>query len=490
MRRRLLIGAIVLLSLVLLLVVSAIIYLRSGRLDLYLQDQVVEAFADVGIRAELGKTHLDIRGYRVTLEDIKLYAGDGQKPFGAIDRLTAQFSALSYLHQRFKITQVEVVHPHVWLELDELGRFNLASLHAPPSKEEVKEKSVVFLTSNFEVKEGEVNFVDLERNITAHVTDMVAHLVPLEPDSIDDKLNHRFEFGFTGATATVEGRTIHDITANIQANITDHNAEILSVGKDPQFKITSDLGWIKVNGKIESFDPFKYDFNDVGAEAELAQIARVFTPGTATNGKLGFAGKINGTGGDYHASGSLESNAISVDGFRVAGIKVRTDVSGRDDEYNGKASVRSSGASKDGLTIGSITFSDATVKGKALDFDVTGALALASLKSGTIAASGIRGQLSADPQRVSLSHLTAQALGGTVSGSASVAYSGGPSEIDLQFKSVDLAQAATLASAKDVEVRGAASGTAKLSFPGVNFKAATGRVEAAFDASVSPSSPA
>jgi translocation and assembly module TamB len=489
MRRKFLIGAIVFLSLVLLLVISAIIYLRSGRLDLYLQDQVVEAFADVGIRAELGKTHLDIRGYRVTLEDIKLYAGDGQKPFGAIDSLTAQFSVLSYLHQRFKITQVEVVHPHVWLELDEQGRFNLAALHPPPSKEEVKEKSIVFLTSNFEVKEGEVNFVDLERNISAHVTDMVAHLVPLEPDSIDDKLNHRFEFGFTGATATVEGRTIQDITANIQANVTDHDAEILAVSGNPQFKITSDLGSIKVDGKVESFDPFRYDFHDVGAEAELAQVARVFTPGTAMNGKLVFAGNVKGTGADYHASGSLESNAVSVAGFRVAGIKVRTEVNGRDDEYNGKASATSSGISGQGLTVSSITFGNATVKGKALDFDVTGALALASLKSGTIAASGIRGQLSADPKRVSLSHLTAQALGGTVSGSASVAYKGGSSEIDLQFKSVDLAQAATLASAKDVEVRGAASGTAKLSFPGVNFKAATGRVEAAFDASISPSSP-
>ena len=488
MRRKFLIGAVVFLSLGLLLVISAIIYLRSGRLDLYLQDQVVEAFADVGIRAEIGKTHLDIRGYRVTLEDIKLYAGDGQKPFGAIDSLTAQFSALSYLHQRFKITQVEVVHPHVWLELDDQGRFNLAALHPPPSKEEVKEKSIVFLTSNFEVKEGEVNFVDLERNISARVPDMVAHLVPLEPDSIEDKLNHRFEFGFTGATATVDGRTIQDITANIQANVTDHDAEILSVGRDPQFKITSDLGSIKVDGKVESFEPFKYDLKDVGAEAELAQVARVFTPKTAMSGKLVFAGSIKGTGADYHASGSLESSAASVAGFRVAGVRVRTDVNGRDDEYNGKASATSSGISGQGLTISSITFGDATAKGKALDFDVTGALALASLKSGTIAASGIRGQLSADQKRVSLSHFTAQALGGTVSGSASVAYKGS-SEIDLQFKSVDLAQAATLASAKDVEVRGAANGTAKLSFPGVNFKAATGRVEAAFDASVSPSSP-
>jgi translocation and assembly module TamB len=458
-------------------------------LDLYLQSQVVEAFADVGIRAEIGNAHLDLRGYRVTLDDIKLYAGDGQKPFGAIDSLTAQFSVLSYLGQKAKITQVKVEHPQVWIEFDEQGRFNLAELHAPPSREDVKETKIVFLTSNFEVEKGEVSFVDLKRNITAHVTDMVAHLVPLEPDSIDDKLNHRFEFGFTGATATVEGRAIQDITANIQARVTDHDAEILTVNGDPQFKITSDLGLVRVNGKIESFEPFKYAFNDVRAEAELSKVASVFAPERAMSGKLGFVGQIEGTGIDYHASGSLESTAVSVEGIRVAGIRAHTDLSGHDDEYQGKASLASSGISGQGLTISSLTFGDATVKGKQLDFDVTGALALASVKSGSISVTGIRGQLSADRDNVSLSRLTAQALGGTVTGSASLAYNGGSSKVDLQFKSVDLGQAATLASAKDVEVRGAANGTARLTFPGLNFNAASGRVEVTFDASVSPLSP-
>ncbi|HSO76905.1 MAG TPA: translocation/assembly module TamB domain-containing protein [Blastocatellia bacterium] len=489
MRRKLFIGAAILTSLVLLLALSALVYVRSGRLDLYLQSQVVKAFADVGIRAELGKTSLDLRGYRVTLDDIKLYAGDGQKPFGAIDSLSAQFSVLSYLGQRVKITQVKVTRPQIWIEFDEQGRSNLAGLHAPPSKQEVKETSIVFLTSNFEISEAEVNVVDLRRNITAHVTGMVAHLVPLAPDSIEDKLNHRFEFGFTGATATVEGRTIQDITANIQARVSDHDAEILTVNGDPQFKVTSDLGLIKVHGKIESFVPFKYDLSDVRAEAELAQVARVFAPETAMSGKLGFAGRIEGTGADYHASGSLDSTAVSVEGIRVAGVRATSDVSGHVDEYKGKASLTSTGVSGRGLAITSLRFGDATVTGKQLDFDVTGALAIATVKSGTVSVSGIRGQLSADRNKMSLSQLTAQALGGVVTGSASIAYQGGSSEVDLQFKSVDLGQAATLASANEVEVRGAATGAAKLSFPGLNFNAATGRIAAAFDASITPSSP-
>src|SRR5436190_8250807 len=165
MRRKLVIGAISFLSLILLLVIAVFIYIRSGQLDLFLQRQVIAALADVGITAKIGSAHVDIRGYRVTLENVELYAGDGEKPFGAIDKLSAQFSVLSYLHQRIKITQVEIVHPHAWLEHDAKGRFNLDSLHSPPSKKEAKEDQVTFLTSNFEVSNAELTFVDRQKDI-------------------------------------------------------------------------------------------------------------------------------------------------------------------------------------------------------------------------------------------------------------------------------------------------------------------------------------
>jgi translocation and assembly module TamB len=486
MRRKLLIGAISLLSLIFLLLIAVFVYVRSGQLDGYLQRQVIEALADVGIKAKIGKAHLDIRGSRVTLQNIELYAGDGQKPFGAFDSLTAQFSVLSYLHQKIKITQIEIVHPHAWLEIDEQGRFNLAELHAPPSKEEVKEKSVIFLISNFEMKQGEVSFVDRQRNISGQVSDMVVHLVPLEPESIEDKLNHRLEFGFTGASATIEGRDIHNITANILAHVTDHSAEILALNDDPQFKLTSDLGKIKVNGRVDSFEPLKYNFTDVRVDAVLEQIARVFTPSTKMSGNAGFVGQLEGTGPDYHASGAIESDAVSAEGLRIAGIHIKTNVTGHDGDYSGKASVTSSQISGRGLTINSITFGDATVKGKKLDFDVTGGLNLASLESGQVTINAVKAAVSLDRNKATLSRFTATTLGGEVTGSATVAYGGGRSSVDVEFKSIDLDQAATLAAAKDVKLRGTANGTAKLTFPRLDYKAATGRIEATFDAAVSP----
>jgi translocation and assembly module TamB len=488
MRRKLLIGAVSLLTLILLLIIGLFIYIRSGRLDNYLRDQVVEALADVGISAEIGSATLDLRGYRVTLSDIKLSAANGNNRFGTIDRIEAQFSVLSYLNQRIKITNVEIVHPRAWIEFDKQGGFNLASLHAPAKKkkEATEEDDVIFSTADFKVTQCEINFADLKNNTTVDVTDLGIHLVPNNPDATVNELNHRLELGFKQAKATVDGRAIENITANILARVTDKDAEILTVNDEPQFTITSDLGKIRLNGKVESFKPLKYDFTEVRADAQLAKIVRVFAPEIRMAGPVRFIGEFHGTGSDYHASGAIDANTVSASGFRVASIHVKTSVSGRGDEYQGKANLTTSEVTGPGLTVSSIKFGDARVKGKALSFDVTGALNVAALKSGEVTVRGLKGTLSVDRNKASLSQFTAEVLGGSVAGSATVAYAGGSSQVNVEFKSIDLDQAATLASAKDVRVRGTANGIAQLSFPRLDYKAATGKITATFDAAVSP----
>jgi len=489
MRRKFLIGAISFLSLILLLIIGIFIYIRSGRLDNYLRDQVVEALADVGITAEIGSSKLDLRGYKVTLENIKLSAANGNKRFGTIDKLTAQFSVLSYLGQRIKITNVEIDHPSAWIEIDKQGGFNLDSLHAPRKKaEEAKEDAVVFLAADFRVTNGEINFVDLKNNTTAEIKGLDIHLVPTDPISLANVLDHQLELGIKDSKVTVDGRAIENIQANILARVTEKDAEILMQDGKPQFKITSDLGTFQAKAKIESFKPLKYDLPDVTVEASLDQIARVFSPETRMSGGVTFSGRVAGSGADYQASGTLQARelkTISVAGFSVGGLRVKADVDGQGPEYKGKVSLLSSGVSGGGLTTGAISFND-SLKGRELDFDVTGALNVAALKSGEVSARAVRGTLTMDSSKLSLSQFSAQTLGGSVSGSATLAYAGGSSQVNVEFKSIDLDQAATLASAKDVKVRGTANGIARLSFPRLDYKAATGRINATFDAAISP----
>ncbi len=488
MRKKLLIGAISLLTLFLLLILGVFIYVRSGRLDSYLRDQIVAGLADVGITAEIGKANLDLRGYKVTLEDIKLSATNGKKRFGAIDRLEAEFSVLSYLNQRIKITNVTIVHPSASIEFDKQGGFNLDSLHAPATKKKAagEPDDVLFATADFKVTQGEIHFVDLKNDTTVDVADLGIHLVPNDPNATANSFNHRLELGFNQAKATIDGRAIEHITANVLARVTDTEVEIPAVNNEPQFVVTSDVGNVTLIGKVESYKPLKYNFSDVLVDANLTQVARVFAPETKMAGDVRFVGQLDGTGADYHASGEIEGKTVSAAGFRVAGLNVKTNVTGRNDEYNGKANLTSSQVTGPGLTASSITFSNATVDGKELDFDVAGALNIAALKSGEVTVKGLKGSLAVDRNKASLSRFSADVLGGSVAGSATVAYSGGSSQVTVEFKSIDLGQAATLAAAKDVTISGTANGIAQLTFPRLNYKAATGKITATFDAAVSP----
>ncbi|HKP11300.1 MAG TPA: hypothetical protein VJZ91_04290, partial [Blastocatellia bacterium] len=129
---------------------------------------------------------------------------------------------------------------------------------------------------------------------------------------------------------------------------------------------------------------------------------------------------------------------------------------------------------------------DAKVKGQGDRFSVSAALNVPALKSDRVTVTGLSGRLTADRGKASLESFTASLLGGTVGGNATVAYGGGASSLDVQFRSIDLDQAATAAAAKQAQVRGTASGTARLQFPGLDYQAATGRVDATFDAAISP----
>src|SRR5918911_5726305 len=222
MRRKLLIAAFTLLGVILLLFLAAVFYIRSGRLDLYLQAQVIEALSDFGIRAEIGHTHLDLGGYKVTLDDVKLYTGDGKEPFGKIKQITAEFSVLSYLRREVNITHVAVDQPEVWLKVDEQGRSNLDSLHAPPSTAGEKQNASTFLTAKFEINNAALHYDDLKQKISATVpfdsaqgrSGLTLTLTPREPRALVDKLNHDLALNFDKAQIKRDGQTINNIQAS------------------------------------------------------------------------------------------------------------------------------------------------------------------------------------------------------------------------------------------------------------------------------------
>jgi len=480
-----------------------------------LQEQIKAGLAEAGIRAEIGRAHLDLGGYRVTLEDIDLYAGDGKKPFASAESIKAQFSIVSYLRRELNITQVEIAHPQIWLEYDKEGRFNLDALHGSVSKGGTKKEPVKFLTANFEVTRCEIHFDDRKRDASADVRDLYVRLIRRAPQSGEDTFNHNLEFGFDSGDAVYMGRAIHEIKAHIRkASVIDSSAQI------DEFDFSSDLGGFAASGAIESVDPLAYSATIADSNFRLDRIGQVFALEAHASGAARFTGRIDGTGidyaakgnirsdalgtefarveglraaievngkgSDYHGSCNLETAAVLAEQLRIAGVSVKTKVHGSGAEYNGTADLSAGAVSGRNVSVSSVRLGGAAVKGKGPNFNLAGALDLTSLQGGAVTVSDLRGRLEVDAHRVSLSGFTATTLGGSVQGSAAVALGKGESEVNVEFKSIDLDKVATVAAARDVAVRGNASGVARLTFPGFDYKAAKGTIDAAFDAAVSP----
>jgi translocation and assembly module TamB len=478
MRRRLLIGALVFLGLILLLVVAVLLYIRSGRLDRFLQAEIVKSLAEVGIRAEIGNAHLDLsRPYKVILQDVRLYPGDSTKPLATVDRIEARFSVLDYLRQNIKITDVEVTHPRLWVEIDKRGNTNLDALHSPPETPKKRGGNVTLLSAIYRVHYGELTVVDNLRELTAGIKGLSATLTPNDPNAVEDILNNTLNMDFKGGIATYQGRPIRDLDGQVQAIIKESAADI------SRLKISSDLGDVSGQGRVESYKPLKYNFS-VRSALMLDRVSYVVKPGMRLGGKAAIRGEVSGTGPDYRLTGEISSSGLAIENFAVQGLKVATDLRGQDGTLKGTAQLTSSGATGDGTRSGPIKLATNVVAGPG-HFGVTGGLSIASVERGQITINGISGKIEANRDRGTISDLSANLLGGTVTGTASLAYGGGESRAALAFKSIDLNRAADIASAKDVQIQGTANGTAAVSFPGLAFKQATGRVDMQFDAAIS-----
>ncbi len=484
MRRKILIAFAALLTLLLLFVVGVFWYIRSGRLDNFLRNQIIAALEESGTKATIGKTTLDLRGYKVTLEDIRLETEKDGKPYGSIGKLIVSFSVLDYLKQKISINEVIIERPNLYIEFDEKGRLNLESLRAPERKQEDKGDALRFADATVTLTDGELNLIDKFRNLTINLRNLSVELKPEGEATIANAIHHALTLNFANSSAVFEGKPIDNLKAHLAAKIIkDGETEQAGISK---LDVTSDIGSLNASGQLTDFSPFKYELNLL-ADLPLAKLAQIFAPDLKLDGNARFDGRVNGAAADYRVVGKVESSALAAEGIRITGVRVNTDLTGKGDEYRATADATSGKVSGKGVSLGSIVFKDANLQGKGADFDVTGGLALASLKSGAITVNGFRARLDVNNDRANLSQITASALGGSITGQASLAYSGnGASNVDVQFKSIDLNQAATLASAKDVTVRGTANGVAHVKFPGLNFNALTGRIESAFDATVSP----
>src|SRR5689334_4884209 len=115
MRRKFFIALLTLLGLLILSIIAVVVYVRSGRLDIFVHDQIVQALAERGIIAQIDSTHLDLRGYKASLEGIRLLLEKDRRLLASADRLTTSFSVTDYLRQKISINSIELSNPQIYI---------------------------------------------------------------------------------------------------------------------------------------------------------------------------------------------------------------------------------------------------------------------------------------------------------------------------------------------------------------------------------------
>src|SRR5215813_6887605 len=321
MFRRIKILLLTLLALILLATLSAVLYIRSGGLDSFLQNQIVAGLQDAGIRAEVGGTSLSLTGNRATLDNIRLFIEGEDKPFAVIEKIEGEFSVISYLGQRINLKQLTITKPQAWIQIDEQGRSTFDKFKSSEGSSTKDERFKIF-TATFEVKDAVINLEDKRDEVSGRIENLNARLEPRDVNQAIDELNHSLNLRFDKSTILHKGDKLEDLATQIVGIVTEKSADIESFklnakgayqGRDidnltveakakvtadgadvAALKLNSDVANLTANGKFLSFNPLKYDFKEVQLNAALHEISRIFAPDLRLNGNAAFTGEITG----------------------------------------------------------------------------------------------------------------------------------------------------------------------------------------------------
>lgn len=491
-----------------LLVVAAIgvfIWYRTGGLDRLAKSQIESALAEMNIRTEISNTHVGLRPGIVVLEDVKLYPGEETTPLASVDNLTVKFDVTSLWSFQAKVNSVDLQHPVINVRFDEQGHSNLDPIDWPERPKDVEQPSqqLTYEMAKVAIQNGQLNYNDLSRQLDGTLDNLVVSLAPKDETAPGGGSVRRLELTFSNSNLAYQGRQVGDIGANLLADITGQGATV------EQLTLSSPLGDVAAKGTVTDWSNPSYAF-DVSSTVALERVGYVADPNAGITGKATLSGRLTGTGTDYKFAGDLNGDNLLVAGVRLDGLTTAGTLQGERLDYTWIGELMASRLTMSGFDASGLRFkgnvtgsgADATVNGSfsasrvagdgftASGFDFDGTFETASLTAAgdvnlstvalrTVRAGSIHAKVTANPDRVDVEQFTANVYGGSVSGTANAQLGGGgTSSLEAQFRGVDVDQALNASSPDAPRIQGQASGTVNLTWPGMNVRAASGKVNA------------
>jgi outer membrane protein assembly complex protein YaeT len=527
-------------SLLALLVLAGLLYVRTGRLNRFISSQVVEALSEYGLRAEIGNFSIAWGIQTAKIGGIKIFNQQTGQLIATVDQaeMKVQIREPFALQLRREIIfkRLELTNLILRIDVDEQGRSNLRGLHPAPPQAPSR-LGFDFSSLIAVIRGGEAHISDRSRKIDGNLGNLDLNAQPLPGgEAVRTQLTTR------DGRLRYEGREISLEGLDLLATAGAAGAQI------EQFALRTPVLRASASGRVDDWKAPRYNF-DLHSQVALEEIERILEPraglrGAATvdakiegeknaykiNAKLSSddlaaygtrikgisgAGQVEGEGSSYKVAADLSSNEIAaseaqIHGVKIEGIKVEGDGAKVGFEtrrayaqtavaqgarlidlsavaIRGESSGDLIRASATQATVSKIELAQGQISGiglKTIDaefergrYRATGSLAI---KDGVVSGAPVGpldGDLVADNESVSLNKFKASLFGGNASGDfVAPLQRGGDSRLKATFNDLKTDDVFAVATTSRAPLAGRFGGAAELSWPGMDFMAASGAV--------------
>lgn len=313
----------------------AILAFRLGYVDRYVAGQIIETFAQYGIRAEITEFHTTFPPDNVEMTGIALYDAQTGEPLGKIDRLVATVKiedlyALS-LRREIDLRALRIEGFEAWINFDEQGRSNFRNIHIPPPDPN-RRILFVYSTARLEIQNGVIHYGDARHEISGEARNLRATIQPDDPGAPEESWMNTFTLAVSDSSFVYDGRPVNNIDVEVKGRANQTQAEI------HELVIRSPVAEATLNGTLDDWRNLRYNLN-ITSTVDLTQLSDVLQPGAALRGAGRFVGTVTGEGDQYRVEGQIQSDALAADGIRLRGLNVTASGSGKGQAYevNGRA---------------------------------------------------------------------------------------------------------------------------------------------------------
>src|SRR5262249_1578414 len=306
-------------SLLALLILAGLLYVRTGRLNRYISSQVIEALGAYGLRVEIGNFNISWGIQTADIGDIKIYNQQTGQLIATVGQaeMKVQIREPYALQLRREVIfkRLELTNLNLRIDVNEQGNSNLRGLHQAPPQANSR-LNFDFSSLIVALRGGEACVSDRSRKIEGNLGNLELNAQPAPGgEKIKAQMTTR------GGRRRYEGREISLDGLDLLATGGAAGAEIERIA------LRTSVVQASARGRIDGWTAPRYNF-DLHSQVALEEIERILEPQAGLRGAATVDAKIEGEEKAYKINFKLNSDDLAAYGARINGVSGAGQVEG------------------------------------------------------------------------------------------------------------------------------------------------------------------